>query len=309
MNKRSGPLIVIGGREDKEGDREILKEVVAPVLGGKKPLVVVTAATSIPQELAAEYQRVFKALGAPKVVAVDVRDREEANDPKMLKQVDSAGVIFFTGGDQLRLTSQLGGTLLLEHMLQLHANGTLIAGTSAGAAAVPETMLFAGRGDESLRISVSAISMAPGLGLMKGVVIDSHFAERGRFNRLLGAVAQNPYNLGIGIDEDTAIVLEHDSVFRVIGRGAVYVVDGTQVTYSNFSEKNPDGILRMHNLTVHVLGAGDHFEIAARAPKPVHQNDSLNGNSARHGGQPASSGGSSRESIRKEKAAGRKEES
>jgi cyanophycinase len=270
MSKRTGTLIIIGGREDKEGERAILQEVVRPVAkgGGRKRLVIVTAATTIPQEIADDYRRVFRQLGVGHVDVLDIREREQAHDPALIKKLDDAGVIFFTGGDQLRLTSQLGGTPLFAHMLELHARGTVIAGTSAGAAAVPETMLISGQSEGSLRVSASTLGMAPGLGLLKGVIIDSHFAERGRLGRLLGAVAQNPYNLGIGIDEDTALVVQNERVGRVVGSGAVYVIDGKQLKYSSLSEADPTGVLRMHNLTLHVLGDGDTFDLSTRMPHP-----------------------------------------
>jgi cyanophycinase len=142
--------------------------------------------------------------------------------------------------------------------------GTMVVGTSAGAAAMPETMIIGGPSDESNRLS--ALSMAAGLGLIQDVVIDSHFAERGRLGRLLGAVAQNPRNLGVGIDEDTAILVEHGERFSVIGRGAVYVVDGTDITYSSLSEQAAEGIVTLHDVKVHVLGEDNGFDLVARRP-------------------------------------------
>ncbi len=268
MTKRSGTLIIIGGHEEKEGERVILQEVVRPLGKGKKRLLIVTAATTIPQEIAEDYKRVFKQMGVGHVDVLDIRERDQAHDPAIIRKLDDAGVIFFTGGDQLRLTSQLGGTPLFAHMLELHGKGTVIAGTSAGAAAVPETMLISGQNEGSLRVSMSTLGMAPGLGLLKGVIVDSHFAERGRLGRLLGAVAQNPYNLGIGIDEDTALVVQNGRVARVVGSGAVYVIDGTHLKYSSLSESDPTGVLRMHNLTLHVLGNGDTFDLIGRAAHP-----------------------------------------
>jgi cyanophycinase len=196
MTKRSGMLIIIGGHEDKDGDRAILHEVVRPLARGKKRLLIVTAAATVPQETADDYKRAFKQMGVGQVDVLDVRDRDQAHDPALIKKLDDAGVIFFTGGDQLRLTSQLGGTPLFAQMLELHAKGTVIAGTSAGAAAVPETMLISGQNEASLRGSMSTLGMAPAVGLLKGVIVDSHFAERGRLGRLLGAVTQKPLQPG-----------------------------------------------------------------------------------------------------------------
>jgi cyanophycinase len=149
-------------------------------------------------------------------------------------------------------------------MRRAYIEGGFVAGTSAGAAAMPETMIIGGPGDESNRIS--ALSMASGLGLLHDVVIDSHFAERGRLGRLLGAVVQNPRNLGIGIDESTAIVVERDERFRVIGSGAVYVVDGSEISHSSLAEDKSEGVVTIHDLKLHVLGDGDCYDLKTRKP-------------------------------------------
>src|SRR4051794_10994714 len=149
-------------------------------------------------------------------------------------------------------------------MLKIHEEGGVIAGTSAGAAAVPDTMLISGNGKESPR--VATLGMAPGLGLLKGVVIDSHFAERGRVGRLLGAVAQNPHNLGLGIDENTAIVVHNEQRFEVLGSGAVYVIDGQHISYSSLSEEDQQGSMSIAGLKLHVLAHGDEFSLAERKP-------------------------------------------
>ena len=264
--KPKGTLIVIGGHEDKDtrGEREILSEVAGRAKGQKGHLVIVTVATQYPKEVAAEYTAVFSELGVKIVDVFDIRSRDEAYAEDAVDKVRHASVVFFTGGDQLRITSQVGDSPVYRCLQELHEKGATIAGTSAGAAAMSETMLIGGAGDESNR--VSTLGMAPGLGLMHDVVFDSHFAERGRFGRLLGAVAQNPRNLGIGLDEDTAIVIERDEAFRVLGSGAVYVFDGTQIPYSSLSEANPEGVLSVFGAKLHVLGRGDRFDLIARQP-------------------------------------------
>lgn len=263
MNKKpKGKLIIIGGHENKTDDRQILETVAKQVIGG--PLVVITVATQSPQAMADEYLKVFHDLGLKHVEILDIRTREDAKNQTNVEICAKASVLFFTGGDQLRITSQVGDSPLYQCMMDNYCKGATIVGTSAGAAAMPETMLISGPSDESNRIS--ALNMAPGLALIQGVVIDSHFAERGRMGRLLGAVAQNPRNLGIGIDEDTAIIVERAEEFTVIGSGAVYVVDGSTVTYSSLSEKNPENILSLYDTKLHVLGDGDCFEFANRRP-------------------------------------------
>jgi cyanophycinase len=263
MNKKpKGKLIIIGGHENKDHCRQILEMVAKQVSGG--PLVIITVATQMPQEVAGEYISLFQELGVKDVQALDIRIRADAQDEANVQLCAKASVLFFTGGDQLRITSQMGDSPLYQCVVDNYQKGMTVVGTSAGAAAMPETMLVSGPGDESNR--VSALNMAPGLGLIEGVVIDSHFAERGRMGRLLGAVAQNPRNLGIGIDEDTAIIVEHGKEFRVLGSGAVYVVDGATVTYSSLSEQHSENIVSIYNTTLHVLGDGDCFELETRQP-------------------------------------------
>jgi cyanophycinase len=176
---------------------------------------------------------------------------------------DGAAGVFFSGGEQLRISSQIGDTPVEQRVRRLYEAGGLVAGTSAGASMMSETMLVKGTSGESHRIG--DLHMAPGLGFVRDVIIDQHFAERGRFGRLFGAVAHNPRELGIGIDEDTALVLEGDR-FRVIGSACVYVVDGAGVTHSNIAEARPERALSMFDLRLHVLGCGDAFDLAKRRP-------------------------------------------
>jgi cyanophycinase len=264
--KPKGTLIIIGGSENKDSDsdRSILEEVSKKASGNKGGLVIMTVATQLPQELADTYVPVFQDLGVKKVDVVDIRSREQACDPAAVHKVRDASVVFFTGGDQLRITSQIGDSPTFRCLEERYYQGATLAGTSAGAAAMPETMLISGPGDESHQIS--ALGMAPGLAFLPGVVIDSHFAERGRFGRLLGAVAQNPRNVGLGIDEDTAIVVERGDGFRVIGSGAVYVVDGTNMSYSSLSERSAEGVLSVFDVKVHVLGKDDRYDLVGRRP-------------------------------------------
>ena len=258
-----GCLIIIGGKEQKEGERTILQEVADRAVG-KGRLAIVTVATQYPEEVAAEYRGIFRSLGVEKIDVLDIRSREDAQQQAAVEKISGASVIFFTGGDQLRITSQIGDSPVFQCLQEMYRRqGATIAGTSAGAAAMPQTMLISGPGDEST--DISALGMAPGLGFLDGVVIDSHFAERGRFGRLIGAVAQNPKNLGLGIDEDTAVVVTRGE-FRVIGSGAVYVLDGSGVTFSSLSEEQPEGVLSVFDAKVHVLAKGDRFDMDARRP-------------------------------------------
>lgn len=265
-SKIKGHLIIIGGAEEKDGsrDQEILREVCRKASRPRQRLVIVTAATTLPGENVDEYTRIFQDLGVPRVEVVDIRRREDAFAEANVEKVLGAAVVFFTGGDQLRITSQIGDSPIYRCMRDIYQDGGTIAGTSAGAAALPETMLVSGPGDESH--TIADLGMAPGLGMIADVVVDTHFAERGRIGRLLGAVAQNPRNLGLGIDEDTAIVVDRGECFRVLGSGAVYVLDGSRIAWSSLSDQNPEGILCIHNVTLHVLGAGQEFDLTTRLP-------------------------------------------
>jgi cyanophycinase len=247
MSERKGPLIIIGGHEerDPEGKRTILKEIAKRVSGGK--LVLATIASHKPEGYFDEYQRAFEGLGIGELVELYLEERSEAEAEDKLKILDDAAGIFFSGGDQLRITSQLGDTPIEKRVLALHQRGGVIAGTSAGATAMSETMLVRGTSSETHRIG--DLHMAPGLGLLRDVIIDQHFAERGRFGRLLGAVAHNPRVLGMGIDEDTAAIVEQDEL-RAIGSGAVYIVDAHHVTHSNVAEARPERVLSMHDVRV-----------------------------------------------------------
>lgn len=261
--KPKGTLIIIGGHEEKKGDQEILREVARRT--GRGRLALVTVASQEPEQMAKEYTGTFKELGLDSVVVLDIRSREEACDEANVKKIADAATIFFTGGDQLRITSQIGDSLLFRCLHERYSEGATIVGTSAGAAAMPETMLVSGPGDASS--DLAKLSMAPGLGLLGGVVIDSHFAERGRIGRLLGAVVQNPKNLGIGIDENTAIEVRRGDELRVLGEGAVYVADGATISYSSLSEEHTEGVISIHDVLLHVLSDGDRFRLPERRPE------------------------------------------
>jgi len=265
--KPKGKLMIIGGAERHDDEMLVLKEVAKELRRKQHPLLIITAATYSADGAADEYIHIFKELGIHKIDVLDVPEREDAYKDENVKKVENAGGIFFIGGDQLRITSQVGDSLVYRRMVERYYDGCLIAGTSAGAAAMPATMIIGGTSDESNRIS--NLSMAPGLGLIDGVIIDSHFAQRGRMGRLLGAVAQNPKNVGLGIDEATAILVERGEEFMVIGPGAVYVADGARISASSLSQSNSEGVVSVYDVTLHVLAEGDCFNLLERRPFSV----------------------------------------
>ena len=257
--KSRGKLIIIGGREDKQDQMLILREIAAFAKKGK--MVVVTIASEVPQLLWGDYKRIFNSLGVKKIAHFTIDHHQEALDEKNLRVFDDVKTVFFTGGDQVRLTSKLGGTPVFDRIMEIYCKGGLIAGTSAGAAMMGKTMLVGGEGGESHK--VGSWMMAPGLGFIEDLIIDQHFAQRGRIGRLLGAVALNPGILGIGIDEDTAIVVKGD-VFKVIGANAAYVVDGRYVTTTNVSEAAANETMSVHDIHLHILANKESFNLASR---------------------------------------------
>jgi cyanophycinase len=271
--KPKGKLIIIGGAEKNGDGMPILEAIAKEVKSTRRPLLLITAASYAPHDGIEEYVRLFDGLGVSEVDVLDLPDRADGHKEKNVKKVEEAGTIFFTGGDQLRITSQMADSPVYRTMFERYIDGCMIAGTSAGAAAMPDTMIIGGPSEESNRIS--ALSMAPGLGLIEGVVIDSHFAERGRMGRLIGAVVQNPSMLGIGIDESTAILVDRGGHFTVIGAGAVYIVDGAGITYSSLSEESAEDVVTVHGVTLHVLANGEKYSLAERQPEqPVKQHQS-----------------------------------
>jgi cyanophycinase len=258
----TGTLIVIGGAESKDDNAEILRRVADRVDGGC--LVVMTCATEEPEAAWERYRDVFRDLGVSDLAHVDVREREDALDEERSAPIDDAAAVFFTGGDQLRITSHIGGSPVLRRIRALLDRGGVVAGTSAGAAVMSETMLVEGDSRNTPHVG-EIVRMAPGLGFLRGAVVDMHFSERGRMGRLIGAIAQNPEVLGIGIDEDTAIVVEGDRV-EFAGTGGVWFVDGSRAQGSNVGDAAMDETLTIEGVLVHVLGNGRRFDLRERRP-------------------------------------------
>lgn len=263
-NKVQGTLLIIGGAEDKEGKCEILTRFVELSGGEDAIIIVITTATQEPAAAGQEYTRLFKNLGAGYVEVLDLDSRPRANHSYMTRLMEKATGIFFTGGDQLRITTTLGGTVANDGLRKAYLRGTVIAGTSAGASVMSNTMIVEGDSDQAPKLNT--IKMAPGLGLLEEVVIDQHFAQRGRVGRLLSAVAHNPYILGMGIDEDTAVLVHPDAKLEVIGSQTVTFIDGRKVTFSNVSELSPGQALAIEQVILHVLPKGYGFNLFTREP-------------------------------------------
>ena len=261
-----GQLLIVGGREDKENEKEILRELATLVGDGK--LVVSTIASDVPDELWQTYEPVFRGLGVAHVHHLNVDSRADASSSRVMKILEGANAVFFTGGDQLKVTSMIGDTPLFSRLYEIFLDGGTIAGTSAGASMMSETMIVRGSAEESHRVQGN-LQLAPGLGFAKDMVIDQHFAERGRIGRLLGVVGQNPRIIGIGIDENTAILMRPQRDFRVLGEGGVTVLDGRHVTYSNIAEADEGCTMSVFGVLLHLLGSGDVFDLGRRQPRDL----------------------------------------
>jgi cyanophycinase len=262
----AGTLFAIGGAEDREDTKEILRRLAERIGSGK--LVISTLATDYGDEMWEVYRKLFTSMGVKSVKHLGINHRDETSEDPRLDILSDAKAVFFTGGDQFKITTRLGGTALSERIEEIYRRGGIVGGTSAGATALGEMMLVVIPGAGITKVG-DALHMTPGLGLAKNMIIDQHFSERGRIRRLLGAVAQNPRMLGVGIDEDTAVVVESDGTLHTIGSGAVYIVDGHDLTYTNISQASFSRALSVFDVKLHVLSSGDGFDTHSRHPAHV----------------------------------------
>jgi cyanophycinase len=258
-----GPLVLVGGGEDRTGPAVILREIVRLAGGSNAHILILGCASDQPRETGAAYVEVFRRLGAGEARCLDIASRAEANAPSATRAVEGANAVFFTGGDQVRITRLVGGTKLDTALHACREQGMVVAGTSAGATAMSSVMIVQGLAETTPRIGV--VEMGPGMEFIGGVLIDQHFAERGRIGRLLSAVAQYPHDLGIGIDENTALVVR-EAVFEVIGEGAVTILDAGASTHSNALSIKRNEPLALCGIRLHVLPAPYRFDLRRRAP-------------------------------------------
>jgi cyanophycinase len=263
--RKLGALVLIGGAEDRSGEARVLAEFVRLAGGARARLLVATVATEQPAEVGGDYVAAFRRLKCKEVKLLDIPDRACAADPATAAKLDAATGVFFTGGDQLRITHLLGGTPVDAALHRRRAEGLVIGGTSAGAAMMSGTMIVGGANEAAPR--AGAVEVGPGMDLLRGVMVDQHFTRRGRTGRLLAALARYPHLLGVGIDEDTALVAEAGE-FRVVGSGAVTVVDLATALGSNALELTAGRHLGICDVRMHVLPEGYRFRLSDRTPLP-----------------------------------------
>ena len=258
-----GIAVAIGGNEDKENDLDILRATLA-VSGKDRPsIALITTASSQPEVMAKMYTEVFEKIGTGPVHILDIRDREGAQDPELVGLVREADVIFLTGGDQLRITTILGASPILREIKRKYfEEECVVAGTSAGASALSETMIYEGESSEALR--KGAVSMTSGIGLIQKVIIDSHFIKRGRFSRLMTIVSGNPGTIGLGLGEDTGVIIRDGHLLEAIGNGLIVVFDGCQIGDTNITDIKIGEAIAVEGMIVHTIVKGYRYDLVTR---------------------------------------------
>ena len=256
-----GWIVPIGGAENKENDRDIHERFLA-VSGGEDADIVVIPAASRMHETGPRYERLFRELGAAQVTVMDFDTRRDCQEAGRLERLERASGIFFTGGNQLRLTTLLGGTPVAKLIRVRNAHGVTVGGTSAGASILSEHMIAFG--DEGSAVISGSVRLAPGLGLTNRFIIDQHFRQRDRLGRLITALAYNPFAIGIGLDEDTAAFIGPDETIEVEGSGGVTILDAADVSFSSVADVVEGQPVCVLGLRLHILVAGATFNLHTR---------------------------------------------
>ena len=256
-----GWIIPIGGAEDKESSPQILERFVE-LAGGEGADIAVIPTASLVSSTGPRYERIFSEMGVRRVDSLDFDTRRDAEEPGRLQRLREATGVFFTGGNQLRLSTLIGGTAVAKAVRQMNAAGIPVAGTSAGAAFLCEHMIAFG--DEGSTPVAGSVRLAPGLGLTNRFVIDQHFRQRDRLGRLLTALAYNPFAVGIGLDEDTAAFITPDNTVEVRGSGAITVVDAAEVEFSSMDRVDEGHPVCLLGVKLHILVRGASFDLQSR---------------------------------------------
>ncbi len=260
-----GWIIPIGGAEDKESRRRILKRFVQ-LCGGRDARIAIIPTASKLAETGPRYEELFGRLEAGYAKSIDFQTRQDGEREDYLREIEQASGVFFTGGNQLRLSTILGGTSAARLIRSRNAHGVHVAGTSAGASILSEHMIAFGKEGSSPR--AGSVRLAPGLGLTNRFIIDQHFRQRDRLGRLTAALAFNPFAIGIGLDEDTAAFIGPDNTMEVEGSGGITVVDASGLQFSSMADVRQTEAVCLIGLTVHVLTAGATFNLHTRQASP-----------------------------------------
>jgi cyanophycinase len=258
---RRGYLVPIGGAEEKFHNPEILDRFV-DICGGKNARIAIIPTASEMEDTGRNYEKLFRKLGIKHAQVLQLITREDCQSDKYLDYIEKADGVFMTGGNQLRLSTTLGGTPVAQTIRRRNVNGMHVAGTSAGAAFMPEHMIAGG--EEGSTPSPDMVTMAPGLGLTNSFIIDQHFRQRDRLGRLLTALAYNPFAVGIGLDEDTAAFIKPGDNLEVVGSGGITIIDPTRLSYSSMDRAKRGEPVSLIDVKLHILIEGGRFDIESR---------------------------------------------
>lgn len=265
IQEERGFIIPIGGGEDRVKEMQIHRKFV-DLSGRSDADIVVIPTASQMESTGADYNRIFRDLGAGRVEFLPIISRADCENPKYVEMLERATGIFLTGGNQLRLSTILGGTAIAQAIRRRNAAGVAVAGTSAGASIMSEHMI--GGGQSNVGPAEGSVSLAPGLGLTNAVIIDQHFTQRNRLGRLLTASSYNPFLIGLGIDEDTAAFIGPDNILEVVGSGTITVVDASALSHSSMWNAKPGQALSLLGLKVDVMGEGCRYDLKERRAFP-----------------------------------------
>ncbi len=262
---RRGYVIPIGGGEDKAGTRRIHRRFLK-LCGGRDARLVIIPTASRLVDTGERYRDLYEDLGARRIHIAQIEDRKDAEKPEHLEKLAKATGIFMTGGNQLRLSTILGGTSLATAIRRQNAAGAHVAGTSAGAAYIPEHMIAFG--EEGPRPVVGKVTLAPGLGLTNSVIVDQHFRQRNRLGRLLTSLAYNPFAHGIGLDEDTAAFIDADDKIEVMGSGGLTILDVSGLEHSSMPSADVGDVVQIIGVKLHILTDGARYDLRERTAVP-----------------------------------------
>lgn len=260
-SSKRGWIVPIGGAEEKVNDTRILSRFVQCAGGSDARIAIIPTASSL-DETGPKYVELFESLGAGAATSLPYRTRAETTRQDWLDTLERSTAVFYTGGNQLRLSTILGGTVVAQQIRRLNARGVVVGGTSAGAAILPEHMIAYGETGSTPQAGM--VTLSPGLGLSNRIMVDQHFRQRDRLGRLLSALAYNPFAVGLGLDEDTAAFISPDNVIRVRGSGAITVVDVSELTHSSVADIPEGAPICMTGVNLHILPHGGSFDLNNR---------------------------------------------
>ena len=267
-NEKRGWIVPVGGAEDKVGGQDILRRYVK-ISGGKRARIAIIPTASALETTGRKYEDLFKELGAAEARALPYQNRSDAQREDWLEQLETATGIFLTGGNQLRISTILGGTPVAKAIRRLNAKGVTVGGTSAGAAILSEHMIAFGTEGPTPRAGMA--TLAPGFGMTNRVIIDQHFRQRDRLGRLLSALAYNPFAVGMGLDEDTAAFINPNDVVSVVGSGSVTIIDTSHIEYTSIAAAHEGDAICMTGIRVHILTKGARYDLSKREALPPDQ--------------------------------------